>query len=196
IRLLNTATLKVKEFVSERPKYAILSYTWGSEKIILQDTEAGDWAASSIKARWNKIKGACALALGDGFGWIWIDTCCIDKSSSSELSEAINSMFRWYREAEICYAYLEDVPPLRYAPLIGFLNLAPDLDSNHVTSIKKDQDAFLRSRWLKSEHPHSTTPPPPPPPPYLASESPPRPGLQICYPPQKGTGCFPPGPVG
>ncbi|KXH35037.1 HET domain-containing protein [Colletotrichum nymphaeae SA-01] len=148
MRLLNTTTLKVKEFVSERPKYAILSHTWGSEEIILQDTEAGDWAASSIKAGCSKIKSACALALGDGIDWIWIDTCCIEKSSSSELSEAINSMFRWYREAEICYAYLEDVPSLRYAPLIGFLNLATDLDSNHITSIKKDQNAFLRSRWF------------------------------------------------
>jgi hypothetical protein len=40
----------------------------------------------------------------------WIDTCCIDKTSSAELSEAINSMFKWYGDAEICYAYLSDVP--------------------------------------------------------------------------------------
>lgn len=43
-------------------------------------------------------------------GWVWIDTCCIDKTSSSELSEAINSMFRWYGQAEMCLAYLSDVP--------------------------------------------------------------------------------------
>lgn len=148
MRLLNTTTLKVKEFVSERPKYAILSHTWGSEEIVLQDTEAKDEAPSSVKAGWKKIRGACALALGDGFDWIWIDTCCIDKSSSSELSEAINSMFRWYREAEICYAYLEDVPPLRYASLIGFQDLALDLDSNQTMSIRKDQNTFLGSRWF------------------------------------------------
>jgi hypothetical protein len=39
----------------------------------------------------------------------WIDTCCIDKSSSAELSEAINSMFKWYNDAEVCYAFLSDV---------------------------------------------------------------------------------------
>ncbi|KXH42852.1 heterokaryon incompatibility protein [Colletotrichum simmondsii] len=148
MRLLNTTALKVTEFVSERPKYAILSHTWGSEEIVLQDTEAKDEAPSSVKAGWRKIRGACALALGDGFDWIWIDTCCIDKSSSSELSEAINSMFRWYREAEICYAYLEDVPPLRYVSLIGFQDLTPDLDPSHVMSIEKDRETFLGSRWF------------------------------------------------
>ncbi|KAH7364549.1 hypothetical protein BKA65DRAFT_371585, partial [Rhexocercosporidium sp. MPI-PUGE-AT-0058] len=49
-------------------------------------------------------------ALSDGWEWVWIDSCCIDKTSSAELSEAINSMFRWYREAQVCYAYLSDVP--------------------------------------------------------------------------------------
>ena len=38
-----------------------------------------------------------------------VDTCCIDKSSSAELTESINSMYRWYQEAAICYAYLFDV---------------------------------------------------------------------------------------
>lgn len=36
-------------------------------------------------------------------------SCCIDKTSTAELSESINSMFRWYQKAKICYAYLEDV---------------------------------------------------------------------------------------
>ena len=50
------------------------------------------------------------MAVADGFDYIWIDTCCIDKTSSAELSEALNSMYRWYQEAEECYAYLADVP--------------------------------------------------------------------------------------
>ncbi|KAK1676201.1 heterokaryon incompatibility protein-domain-containing protein, partial [Colletotrichum godetiae] len=133
MRLLNTITLKVIEFVTERPSYAILSHAWGSQEIVHQDTEAEGGAPSSIKAGWKKIRGSCALALKDGFDWIWIDTCCIDKTSSSELSEAINSMFRWYRETEICYAYLEDVPPLKYAPVIGFQDLT---------------ETFLGSRWF------------------------------------------------
>ena len=58
---------------------------------------------------YQKIKDCCKLAASDGWQYVWIDTCCIDKTSSAELSEAINSMYRWYEEAQICYAYLADV---------------------------------------------------------------------------------------
>ncbi|KAE8316897.1 heterokaryon incompatibility protein-domain-containing protein [Aspergillus transmontanensis] len=61
------------------------------------------------KSSWPKVQGACAQARTDGFDYVWVDTCCIDKSSSAELSEAINSMFTWYANAEVCYAYLSDV---------------------------------------------------------------------------------------
>ena len=54
----------------------------------------------------EKVRKACDIARRDGYEYIWIDSCCIDKTSSSELSEAINSMFNWYRGAEVCYAYL------------------------------------------------------------------------------------------
>lgn len=57
----------------------------------------------------EKIKKCCELAERHGFKWLWIDTCCIDKSSSAELSEAINSMYRYYSLARLCYAYLRDV---------------------------------------------------------------------------------------
>ena len=56
-----------------------------------------------------KIRDACAAARKDGFRLIWIDSCCIDKTSSSELSEAINYMYAWYAGAQVCYAYLVDV---------------------------------------------------------------------------------------
>lgn len=65
---------------------------------------------------WTKIRGAMQQAAKDGHDYIWIDTLCIDKSSSAELSEAINSMYQWYEEAEVCYVYLADLsgcPPLR-----------------------------------------------------------------------------------
>ncbi|PIL28702.1 hypothetical protein GSI_08746 [Ganoderma sinense ZZ0214-1] len=58
-----------------------------------------------------KIREACAVARTNGYRYVWIDSCCIDKSSSSELSEAINSMYEWYARADVCYAYLADVPP-------------------------------------------------------------------------------------
>ena len=59
---------------------------------------------------YEKVSKACLVAAADEFDYIWIDTCCIDKTSSAELSEALNSMYRWYQEAEECYAYLVDVP--------------------------------------------------------------------------------------
>jgi hypothetical protein len=61
------------------------------------------------KAGYAKIRYACRQAILDSHTYVWIDTCCIDKSSSAELTEAINSMFRWYQDAAICYAYLEDI---------------------------------------------------------------------------------------
>jgi hypothetical protein len=62
------------------------------------------------KRGFSKVKGTCTLAANDGFDWVWIDSCCIDKSSSAELQEAINAMFRWYHSAQTCYVYLSDVP--------------------------------------------------------------------------------------
>ncbi|KAL8658680.1 MAG: hypothetical protein Q9202_007477 [Teloschistes flavicans] len=57
----------------------------------------------------TKLRNFCLQARTDGYEWAWMDTCCIDQKSSAELSEAINSMFRWYRNAEECYVYLADV---------------------------------------------------------------------------------------
>jgi len=68
--------------------------------------------AAKLKAGYTKIERCCDQAVGDGFEYVWIDTCCIDKSSSAELSEAINSMYMWYKNAKVCYAYLADVEPL------------------------------------------------------------------------------------
>ncbi|KAF9879711.1 hypothetical protein CkaCkLH20_02522 [Colletotrichum karsti] len=65
---------------------------------------------ASTKAGYAKLLDSAKEALNNGFDYIWIDTCCIDKTSSAELSEAINAMFRWYKEAVVCYAFLADVP--------------------------------------------------------------------------------------
>ena len=106
MRLLHTSTLKLHEFFGDQiPSYAILSHTWGNEEVTLQDLEKEE---SKNRAGYAKITGCCALALSTGWEWVWIDTCCIDKTSSAELSKAINSMYRWYRDSEVCYAYLTD----------------------------------------------------------------------------------------
>lgn len=65
-----------------------------------------------------------------GYEWIWIDTCCTDKSSSAELSEAVNSMFRWYQEADICIAYLADIRHMDPRPVEDVTYLG---DSNWFT---------------------------------------------------------------
>ncbi|KAL2127420.1 hypothetical protein VTI74DRAFT_10763 [Chaetomium olivicolor] len=107
MRLLRTKKLKVVEFHGhDVPPYAVLSHTWEEEEVSFQDVEQG---LAKTRHGFGKVAGACALAIKDGFDYIWIDTCCIDRSSSAELSEAVNSMFRWYRDAEVCYAFLSDV---------------------------------------------------------------------------------------
>ena len=111
MRLLHARDLHLEEFFdSNIPPYAILSHTWGKEEISLQDLRSGE--ASQRKA-YNKLLGCCRQALSDGYFWVWIDTCCIDKSSSAELQDAINSMFAWYRLSCVCYAYLEDVADMQ-----------------------------------------------------------------------------------
>jgi hypothetical protein len=108
MRLLDTTTYVLSEFQGEIPVYAILSHVWEQEEVIFGDIAMLS-KATKMKG-FTKIRGACKAALKDGLKYIWIDTCCINKESSSELSEAINSMFTWYKNARVCYAFLSDVP--------------------------------------------------------------------------------------
>ncbi len=107
MRLINVHTLRLEEFHGKPPSYAILSHRWRDEELSLQDF------SNEIKrvkmAGFPKIRNACIEARGESIDYVWIDTCCIDKTSSAELSEAINSMFRWYAESMVCYAFLDDV---------------------------------------------------------------------------------------
>lgn len=108
MRLLDTGSFKIKEFTDDSiPRYAILSHTWDEKgEVTFQDMNGTD---AKNKNGYDKIKRCCLTAKANGFQYVWIDTCCIDKTSSAELSEAINSMYRWYQGAEICYTYLADV---------------------------------------------------------------------------------------
>jgi hypothetical protein len=107
MRLLDTTTLKLTEFTRDVPPYAILSHTWGDEEVTFQEI---DLPERDKKKGFAKIRWCCQQAKHDALEWAWVDTCCIDKTSSAELSEAINSMYNWYREAQVCYVYMEDVP--------------------------------------------------------------------------------------
>ncbi|KAI2780941.1 HET-domain-containing protein [Daldinia loculata] len=109
MRLLDVDTLELHEFMgSNIPKYryAILSHTWAEEEVSLQDLQAG---TGPSKRGYEKVALTCEQAKQHGCKWAWVDTCCIDKTSSAELSEAINSMYQWYEESAVCYAYLIDV---------------------------------------------------------------------------------------
>jgi hypothetical protein len=107
MRLLNVASLQLEEFFDDHlPTYAILSHTWQEDEVSFQDMQG---SSAPNKKGYSKIKRCCYQAVKDGLQYAWVDTCCIDKSSSAELTEAINSMHRWYQNAAVCYAYLFDV---------------------------------------------------------------------------------------
>ncbi|KAK6823224.1 hypothetical protein RU639_005953 [Aspergillus parasiticus] len=119
MRLLKTRKTEagnfvVKLFTDEQLRglpYAILSHTWGPDEATLQNINEPSVSSSM---GYKKIEQCCSVARKMGYEYVWIDTCCIDKTSSAELSEAINSMFAWYQEAKVCYAYLSDVPHIPF----------------------------------------------------------------------------------
>ncbi|KAL8686895.1 MAG: hypothetical protein Q9218_006783 [Villophora microphyllina] len=107
MRLLNTTSFEFKEFFDTNiPQYAILSHRWGDQEVSHQDF----LDSKNMEGEGGvKIQNCCALAKRRHIRWVWVDTCCIDKKSSAELSEAINSMYRWYVNAIECYVHLSDV---------------------------------------------------------------------------------------
>ncbi|KAI0767143.1 heterokaryon incompatibility protein-domain-containing protein, partial [Fomes fomentarius] len=122
--------------------YAILSHVWNKTTDLPEQTfqdlqelqrQCAALCSDPRDLACEKIRRCCELAERHGFKWVWIDTCCIDKSSSAELSEAINSMYQYYALARLCYAYLKDVEmPPTYPGLAGRRRLPPQ---------------FHRSRW-------------------------------------------------
>jgi hypothetical protein len=91
------------------PSYAILSHTWEADdqEVTFRDLTNG---IGLNKLGYRKIRFCGEQARKDGLEYFWVDSCCIDKSSSAELSEAINSMFNWYQKSSVCYVYLGDIP--------------------------------------------------------------------------------------
>lgn len=117
--------------VSDIPPYAILSHTWGedNQEVNFKDLTVGPRTA---KDGYRKLKFCAKRASRDGLRFIWVDTCCIDKSNNTELSEAINSMFRWYQRAVKCYVYLPDVRT----------------DGDPSNSVQLWEPQFRKSRWF------------------------------------------------
>jgi Heterokaryon incompatibility protein (HET) len=123
----------VEKHDSDIPRYAILSHTWGADgdEVTFRDLTEG---TGRNKAGYKKIEFCRARAASDGLQYFWVDTCCINKANHTELSEAITSMFRWYRDAVKCYVYLSDVP-----------TCTRDHDSQTEQAW---QSAFRISRWF------------------------------------------------
>jgi hypothetical protein len=120
-------------YTEDVPQYAILSHTWGKdvEEVTFDDFRAGIYAG---KAGYRKIQFCGEQAARDRLHYFWVDSCCIDKSNHTELSEAINSMFSWYRNAAKCYVYLSDV------------STQSDIDESFSRPLWKS--AFRHSRWF------------------------------------------------
>ncbi|KAI1109796.1 heterokaryon incompatibility protein-domain-containing protein [Nemania sp. NC0429] len=107
MRLLHVDSLELTEvFGDSPPPYTILSHTWGLDEITFHDLQ-NDRLATRVG--FIKLRALCDQTKRDGFEYTWIDTCCIDKRSSAELSESLNSMYQWYSKAEVCYVHLSDV---------------------------------------------------------------------------------------
>lgn len=113
----------------EAPQYAVLSHTWEAPKDEMTFKDILENSGRE-KRGYRKVEFCGNQARTDGLKYFWIDTCCIDKSSSAELSKAINSMFKWYRNAKKCYIYLTDV------------SMTSDADRDSW------EPAFLKSRWF------------------------------------------------
>jgi hypothetical protein len=134
LKLNNNGELSLtKDLIGKTFPYGILSHTWGDddEEVTFQDLKNG---LAKKKVGYKKIQFCAEQATRDGLEYFWVDTCCIDKSNNAELSEAIVSMFRWYRNATRCYVYLADV----------------SVDSQDPTSqsFQSWGPAFRKSRWF------------------------------------------------
>lgn len=150
MHLINVNTFQLETFYDSSRPYAILSHVWrkdGGREIdydqlnslakngppldrdqVIYDRKVWDWF-NQRGQDFNKIFGICNLARWENLQYVWVDTCCINKSNSSELSEAINSMYSWYKEAQVCYAYLEDI----------------ELESTDGV----DPESFANSQWFR-----------------------------------------------
>jgi hypothetical protein len=132
LRINTDGNFSLTHFIgNDIPTYAILSHTWevDDQEVTFQDLTN---ALGSGKRGYRKIQFCGEQAEKDGLRYFWVDSCCIDKSSSAELSEAINSMFRWYREATKCYVYLSDVSTNKHSSSSQLLW----------------EPAFRQSRWF------------------------------------------------
>jgi hypothetical protein len=129
MRLINTVEHQLYDFFDTltTPRYAILSHCWGVDEVCFGDLK--DPSLAPEKLGLQKVKESCLQAGNLGFQWLWVDTACVDRSSSAELSEAINSMFNWFRQSQACIVYLSDV--------------------DYVEDIQEQEKKIRQSQWVR-----------------------------------------------
>lgn len=144
MRLLNTQTIQLESFNGNEediPPYAILSHTWGTDEHTFQDVTQQPLEEIRRRGAFYKVQECCAQARKNGYDYVWIDTCCIDKTSSAELSEAINSMSKWYQQASICYAFLVDFDTT-------LSHTFTEDSSGRSVRLESSDTSFFSSRWF------------------------------------------------
>lgn len=134
LQCLQSGGFELTSFDDDQPPpYAILSHTWNEgQEITYNELLAG---TGTDKSGYAKLRFCSERAAADGLDYFWVDTCCINKATSDELSMAINSMFRWYQRAEKCYVYLADV------------SVPDEVNSPEAYPISWER-AFRCSRWF------------------------------------------------
>jgi len=124
------------------PPYAILSHTWliGYEISFKDYSQPRDMynTESPYKLGYRKIIKACQQAREDGHNYIWVDTCCIDQTNPAEVARNIKSMYGFYQQAVVCYAYLSDVR-----------DEWPVMKDGKWEGKKEAIDQFKASRWFR-----------------------------------------------
>ncbi|RYF42599.1 MAG: hypothetical protein EOO38_19570, partial [Cytophagaceae bacterium] len=129
---------------------AILSHRWEGDEVTFHEMRSlpdESHGTARRKKGFEKISQCCRQALRSGLEYTWVDTCCIDKSSSAELSEAINSMYQWYQNSAVCYAYLSDIEPESVYEDFDYNLLIEDVTPDGEEKKKALHAHIAQSRW-------------------------------------------------
>ncbi|KAK5724497.1 hypothetical protein LTR15_004542 [Elasticomyces elasticus] len=155
MRLLNTTTLEFEEFMDPKQvKYSILSHCWSQNsqnpEVTHQAFLSGSYKVDG--AGYQKILRCCELSKSRGEKYTWIDTCCVDKTSSAELSETINSsfvlpVFAWYQDSAECYVFMDDLA-VESLPEIDEIDTEGRWRQGLGHANITDVTAFTENRWF------------------------------------------------
>ncbi|KAI0391551.1 heterokaryon incompatibility protein-domain-containing protein [Xylariaceae sp. FL0594] len=144
MRLVNTTSFELDECLGDTTKeYAILSHTWDDDECTLPDMSG---PRGRQRKGFKKIEFCCEQARRDGIEWAWVDTCCVDSSSTEDVTMTVNSLFRWYQNAKICYVYLADVSSVKDIASCRWLTRAWTLQE----LIAPKSLRFYSSDWTKA----------------------------------------------